>query len=65
MFRITSTPNVVNGHTNGNHSYTNGNSNNSNDNSTNVNYDKLKQELIVEFRKELQSIKADIISCKF
>lgn len=29
-----------------------------------ANYDKLKQELIVEFRKELQSFKSDIINCK-
>ena len=34
-----------------------------NGNSAN-NYEKLKQELIVEFRKELQAFKADIVSCK-
>ena len=30
----------------------------------NNSYDKLKQELISEFRKELQVIKSDIINCK-
>lgn len=48
--------NSTNGHaTNGHCVEANGNS---------INYEKLKQELIVEFRKELQTFKADIISCK-
>ena len=66
--KITSTPNVVNAQTNGN--YTNGISNGNGMTETNANgsalfnYDKLKQELIVEFRKELQTMKSDIINCK-
>ena len=61
--RIISTPNVnnsTNGHSTNGHAsdLTNG----TNGNSIN-NYEKLKQELIVEFRKELQTFKADIISC--
>ncbi len=66
--RITSTPNVTNGTslsaaTNG-YSSTNGiNGHDSSPNSPNgINYDKLKQELVVEFRKELQSFKSDIIT---
>ena len=59
----------MNGHGNTNGTYyPNGNTSNENSSNTSnngsINYDKLKQELIVEFRKELQSIKADIISCK-
>jgi hypothetical protein len=59
----------VNGHGNTNGTYyPNGNTNNENSpnapNNGSINYDKLKQEIIVEFRKELQLIKADIISCK-
>ena len=61
MSRITSTPNVVNGHTNGTNGthYSNGHTN---DNSNNLNYDKLMQDILVEFRKELQTIKAEIVN---
>jgi hypothetical protein len=59
--KITSTPNVVNsnGNTNG---Y--GSSNNGSNSISSSDYDRLKQELIVEFRKELQNFKSDIINCK-
>lgn len=57
-----------NGYMNGNghnNSYTNGNlssSQNGNDSASSVNYDKLKNELLVEMRKEIQTMKNDIIS---
>ncbi|RNA31235.1 enabled -like protein [Brachionus plicatilis] len=50
--KITSTPNVA----------TNGNGTNGAYSSDSINYDKLKQELIVEFRKELQTFKQDIVN---
>ncbi len=73
--KITSTPNVINNinGTNGsNGQYTSSNSASSSNGSTAPieltsplsNYEKLKQELILEFRKELQTFKADIINCK-
>ena len=62
--RIISTPNVVNG--NGT-SYSNGAADQSSSAaaaSSTLNLDKLKQELVNEFRKELQTFKADIVSSK-
>lgn len=59
FFRITSTPSVS---TNGN---VNGSTNQSNgvySSDQSINYDKLKQELITEFRKELQTFKQDIVN---
>lgn len=61
---IKNTPNVVNG--NGT-SYSNGNASTATDQSSSaaaaaLNLDKLKQELVNEFRKELQTFKADIVS---
>lgn len=55
-----------NGYMNGNghnSSYTNGNSSyqNGNDSTSSINYDKLKNELLVEMRKEIQTMKNDII----
>ena len=56
-----------NGYMNGNghnNSYTNGNlssSQNGNDSASSINYDKLKNELLVEMRKEIQTMKNDII----
>ena len=49
---------MSNGYTNGHHAESPTSS------SGGINYDKLKQELVAEFRKELQSFKADIISGK-
>ena len=64
--RITSTPSVTNSngthHLNGNGISNNGTESNS---GTSVNYEKLKQELIIEFRKELQIVKTEIINSKF
>lgn len=59
--RITSTPNVTNGALT--QLAPNGTSSSQEPNS--ASYDKLKQELIIEFRKELQTFKQDIINCNF
>lgn len=55
---------MVNGHANGNGAhYSNGNANtNDNSHTNNINYDKLMQDLLVEFRKELQAIKVEIVN---
>jgi hypothetical protein len=77
FIRITSTPNVVNNsnNVNGNGSSSSNQINGINGNGitngtestslTSFNYDKLKQELMGEFRKELQTIKADIINSQY
>jgi hypothetical protein len=61
--KITSTPNVIN--TNGNVNGYGSSNTNSNNSISSSDYDRLKQELIVEFRKELQNFKSDIINCKW
>ncbi len=53
---------------NGTHSLTNGsaytNGTTGDSAGNGINYDRLKQELVIEFRKELQSFKGEIINGK-
>jgi hypothetical protein len=53
------TANGING---AHHASTSATTNGYADSASGINYDRLKQELVVEFRKELQSFKGDIIN---